>query len=439
MAEMNDDTLAEMKKEIREALFEGEKFERAPYMIHDIERSEYWLLRDHAIATHPEWRAEHIERAVEEVRRDLARERLEEEALEQGLEGFGYWEEETYKERRDRAEDRALADRKLKQIAVTGAAALALTAGVVWVARDGEPPASEAPVAEAPAEQDAPEALAAAPEADDGADGGADDESGQPAAGDAPRLDEAGPIAIFLDNDLAGIRSGPDGDWFTDITDAVGDWIHSIRDAVAGMTEAPADIVQAGRDAVDYESESELEAFIRHFGNTDYPCGRSDDVVTVVCPDGAGTLPGPGQYAMVVTWLAGEIGPDTAASELVYGYVVDSDGDPANDWQPQGDYTWDFFQGTDTWFELVGAVGSDGIDWRIDVSQVTTEQQIVSADLPVRAMVTGNAVVWIVPAESVPVDAPYRVSAFAHDGTYAPDSSGGDVPGPDPTGGLIGG
>jgi hypothetical protein len=53
-------------------------------------------------------------------------------------------------------------------------------------------------------------------------------------------------------------------------------------------------------------------------------------------------------------------------------------------------------------------------------------------------VIDGNVIVFFIPVGEFGVPRPgYRLTAFGHDGTYAPEASGGDVIGADPTEPLL--
>jgi hypothetical protein len=55
-----------------------------------------------------------------------------------------------------------------------------------------------------------------------------------------------------------------------------------------------------------------------------------------------------------------------------------------------------------------------------------------------RVVIDGNVIVFFIPVDEFGVPRPdYRLTAFGHDGTYAPEASGGDVTGADPTEPLL--
>jgi hypothetical protein len=216
------------------------------------------------------------------------------------------------------------------------------------------------------------------------------------------------------------------------VIDPPGDQIYSDPNVKPFMRAAVADILVTQRLTLEAAWDL-IETPLVPDG--DFGCDRADELVIVVCPDS--DLPFPDEPAawtfvgMNASIPAVEGGP----GEFIYSYVLDADGDPANDWQTQGPYTWDFYQGTDTWFELIRSA-EDG-EWRATASRVTADQQIEPIDLPFRVIIWDNIIWWWVPESSAPTDAPFRVSAFAHDGTYSPRSSSGDVPGANPTEGLL--
>ena len=215
------------------------------------------------------------------------------------------------------------------------------------------------------------------------------------------------------------------------LIDPPGDQIYSDPNVEPFVRSAVADINTTNR----FQIAVDWDDFPGATGpGGDFGCDRADALVVVVCPDGGPPLPDePGAWVFVginntIPGVGGE-------GELIYSYVVETDGDPANDWQPQGPYAWDFYQGTDTWFELFGDLSTG--QWRAAASRVTADQTIEEAELPFRVIIWDDTVWWWIPESSAPADAPFRVSAFSHDGTYDPSSANGDVPGADPTEGLL--
>ena len=109
--------------------------------------------------------------------------------------------------------------------------------------------------------------------------------------------------------------------------------------------------------------------------------------------------------------------------------MFDGDASPAGNWQFQGDFDWDFFRDTDTWYQanFDPATGS----WFVTVTDAATFEALPSA---ARAVIHGNTITWFIPASEFAAAVPLvRVTSFRHDGTFRPEVSAGDVSGADPT------
>lgn len=133
--------------------------------------------------------------------------------------------------------------------------------------------------------------------------------------------------------------------------------------------------------------------------------------VIVVAAEYMDVLPGPG-----------------SEDYYTYAVVFDSDGDPANDWQYQGDFDWDFYQGADRWYQLEWDPTTQA--WSLRVS----DNLDAYGPSGVRAILFGDTIMWVIPASEFASEFPaYRVTSFVHDGTFTPEVSGGDVSGADPT------
>jgi len=112
-----------------------------------------------------------------------------------------------------------------------------------------------------------------------------------------------------------------------------------------------------------------------------------------------------------------------------YSVVWESNEDPSDDWQFQGEFDWDFYRGTDRWYRLITEGGSG--EWSLVVNDLTGGEPYASG---ARALVKGPVVLWVIPMWEFESEQPaYRVSAFRHDGTFDPEFGAGDVSGADPT------
>lgn len=63
--------------------------------------------------------------------------------------------------------------------------------------------------------------------------------------------------------------------------------------------------------------------------------------------------------------------PDTVDS-YIYALVLDSDGDPGNDWQALPAYPFDLFKAADRWYQLIWDHGQ--LAWSMTVTQVAADQ-----------------------------------------------------------------
>jgi hypothetical protein len=111
--------------------------------------------------------------------------------------------------------------------------------------------------------------------------------------------------------------------------------------------------------------------------------------------------------------------------------VFESNGDPSDDWQYQGDFDWDLFRDTDRWYQL--SIHGDG-------SKDLVASEPLGPALPsgVRALLYEDTILWLIPAGEFAGDTlRVRVTSFVHDGSYDPATGQGDVSGADPTAPLL--
>jgi len=118
---------------------------------------------------------------------------------------------------------------------------------------------------------------------------------------------------------------------------------------------------------------------------------------------------------------------------LVYAFVVDRNGDPTDNFNAVPPYDWDYYQGTDTWYELVGDP-----EYGLWVLYATDARRQPFASTA-RAVIDGDSITFFVAAEELGdlSVVRYRMSAFQTDGSYQPEVSTGDVTGADPQQELI--
>jgi hypothetical protein len=206
------------------------------------------------------------------------------------------------------------------------------------------------------------------------------------------------------------------------LLDPDGDWIYSILGVDPGKKLGIADIIGNGSGVL----RMDQNAVDSWFNNSIFPCGElTEEGWLTVCTDGYGPVP-PGDVFLVYMVLDGEIPLEDPDNFYTYGAVFDADGNTANNFQAQSPYNWDYFQGTDRWYEL---------DWdpNLGVWTLYVNEQWNPMVSNARSVIMENVVLFFIPADEFSVERPeYRLSAFVHDGTYAAENSGGDVPGANP-------
>ncbi|MEM6955634.1 MAG: hypothetical protein AAF645_08095 [Myxococcota bacterium] len=167
------------------------------------------------------------------------------------------------------------------------------------------------------------------------------------------------------------------------------------------------------------------------FGNTSYPCDEFGGGLRTVCTATPGVFP---EGAMWVgTMVLGEDVPEADPDHsLIYSLVFDSDGEGDNDWVPVDPFVWDYFQGTDRWYQL--SWDHQAMRWSVRATQVDASQRQEDVPSAVRVVIVQDTVTFFVPITELPSAVPsYRFSAFAHDGRFSRSDRGGDVLGVDPT------
>ncbi len=163
------------------------------------------------------------------------------------------------------------------------------------------------------------------------------------------------------------------------------------------------------------------------FNQSYFECGVLENGVLTVCPPGAGPMP-EGDVLILLMVLEEDVPLEGNEFFYIYSAVLDSDGDPGNDFQYMEPYTWDYYQGTDLWYVLYWDYG----DWTMDVSDYGNS--IWEASSNARAAIVENIVVFFIPADEISSVTPgYRLSAFGNDGQIGDGHVNGDVSGVDPT------
>lgn len=213
-------------------------------------------------------------------------------------------------------------------------------------------------------------------------------------------------------------------------TDAPNDWILRDPNTRAGFTASYIDIDSffAVRVTRSPDLANQYDAFL--------PCDSSFDDSQVVCA-GDGPL-------SQDSYLFGEIFTDgVIPSEpdrfCTYAVVTDN-GIP---WIVNPPFDFDFLQDGGRWTQLVGR---PDLGWDVFVEDVDEDVNFQQALLPAasdaRAYILRDpgsnlsAIVLDIPVNELDGATGWRITADCNE-AFVPEQSGGDVPGPDPTGGLL--
>ena len=173
------------------------------------------------------------------------------------------------------------------------------------------------------------------------------------------------------------------------------------------------------------------------FNNSTYECGEETATRIVACAsEGVEDMP-EGELFTFVMDLAAAVPLAPTDRSYVYALVVDSDGDPGNDWVADAAFPLDTYQGTDRWYELAYEHTGSGI-WTLNVTQLDGSANRTPVASTARAVIRGNRVTFFVAASELPVSVPtYRLTSFGHDGAFTPATRGVDVIASDPTLSLL--
>lgn len=117
---------------------------------------------------------------------------------------------------------------------------------------------------------------------------------------------------------------------------------------------------------------------------------------------------------------------------FIYSLVIDSDGQPANNWVFNPPFDWDLFQSTDRWYQLAWDHRTQ--EWTLTVTQVGSDQSTRVVQSGAWAVIQDNHINFYVPGtEYTSGQVSYRMTAFGHDGNFTQGDRGADVTGTDPT------
>lgn len=148
------------------------------------------------------------------------------------------------------------------------------------------------------------------------------------------------------------------------------------------------------------------------FNNSTYPCGMGTEGLTLC--ENTGPVPD-GDYIVVVNVLSEAVPLNDPTNFWTYGFVFDSDGVAANNFQPIPQFPNDFFQDTDRWYQ---AQYNPSSGWSLRVTDAALDPNgTVTSNA--RLIITANALVLVVPASEFSVPRPaYRLTNFRHTGDF---------------------
>jgi len=206
--------------------------------------------------------------------------------------------------------------------------------------------------------------------------------------------------------------------------DAVLDHFFSDSSQLAGWKDPSIDITATAVAVMNLTPEA-----VSRLRDSFIPAGDSEDGRLVVTAD---TSPLPeGAAAVLAMELGGPIPLQDPDYYFTFAAVFDSDGDTTNNYQYEDPWDWDCYQGTDRWYELSWDIQMQ--EWNLHVGS-WMGGTLAGFSSNASAMIDDNLVVFFIPLSEFDVSLPaYRLTAFGTDGSYAPEASGVDVVGDDPT------
>ena len=240
-----------------------------------------------------------------------------------------------------------------------------------------------------------------------------------------PRRSFSDPILAGILN-LLGVEVDPDSPEVDEIADLLDDFIDSISTQMPAYRGPEIDITRAYL----FSAVLTVAQANAAFNDSAFECGDTDPVVVCVT-DPLDVAEGP--LLVVAVQTAADIPTASTDKSYVYSLVFDSNGDPGNDWVGNPPFDWDFFIGSDRWYQAV--YSHQNGEWALTATQLGDDTVPVPAQpSAVRVVISGDWVIWFVPeAELAAFPGALRPVTFAHDGAFTVSTRGGDVLGANPT------
>lgn len=264
-----------------------------------------------------------------------------------------------------------------------------------------------------------------------------------PSSGSSPEVSDPEPWSYLVKPEAVSSQASCE----EGVADPTDDFIDSISSNLPTFTSDAIDIIYGFARRFQMTAMA-IDASYNNDGSL-YRCGENTNTHVTVCTSKPQPVPwsmaqdANDQLVFMLTTLD-EIhgdpgtqrrGPDASRS-YIYSLVLDSDGDPANDWQFNPPFDWDLFRGTDRWYQLIWNHASQ--QWSLRVTQVDASQNTTDVDSTARVTIQGSTISWHISASEIPSATPgYRFTAFGHDGNFSASDRGADVSGADPTEPLL--
>ena len=177
-------------------------------------------------------------------------------------------------------------------------------------------------------------------------------------------------------------------------------------------TGADADVAAMGSE-VEMQSRADADT---DFNNSTYECGETSGAMFTVCTPGVLPMP-EGELSTFVLEVGAPVPVADPMWSYVYALVLDSNGDASDDYVPDPAFPFDYFRGTDRWYELRWDHTTS--EWSLVVTQLDGSGARTSVQSTARVVVEGPRITFFVSRSELPaVVAGYRVSAFRHDGAF---------------------
>ncbi len=145
------------------------------------------------------------------------------------------------------------------------------------------------------------------------------------------------------------------------------------------------------------------------------PCGAIDDG-EFICPVDQAGMSNTGGWLIAGMLLEDDVPLDDPTYRYTFGFVMDGDGNPDNNFEPDPAFENDFFQGTDLWYTIEYNPTDRWSMFAIDASGAGNPQRFFT---DAGAVIRGNMVLVAIPSNEITLQYPtIRFTAFRHQGDF---------------------